>query len=132
MRASEHSTVRAIRGPVTLITVGVLFTLQNFTRYTFDQTWPVILIVFGLLSLVGRGVEPRQPAAAPPVPWPQPGAYPPAANPVHANYPPPASPAASSYRQSQYQQPVPPAAANRGGENEPGPNPASGPVGGSV
>jgi len=45
---------RAIRGPITLITVGVLFALDHFTSYSFRQTWPVLLIVFGLLTLAGR------------------------------------------------------------------------------
>ena len=44
----------AIRGPITLITVGSLFALDHFTRYSFHRTWPVLLIVFGLLSLLGR------------------------------------------------------------------------------
>jgi hypothetical protein len=70
--------VRAIRGPVTLITVGVLFALNNFTPYGFDKTWPVLLIVFGLLSLLRRGMEPAAPAPAPPpynYPPPPPGGY---------------------------------------------------------
>ena len=50
----DRSTIRAIRGPVILITVGVLFALQNFNIYGFGQTWPVLLIVIGLLSLCGR------------------------------------------------------------------------------
>lgn len=77
MRSKEQSMIRAIRGPITLITIGVLFVLQNFTRYGFDQTWPVILIVFGLLSLLGRRVEPAPPPPGP-VPfggYPHPGAY---------------------------------------------------------
>jgi hypothetical protein len=130
MRGNEHSIIHAIRGPVTLITIGVLFTLQNFTRYSFDQTWPVILIVFGLLSLVGRGMGPQRPVAPPPA-WPQPGIRPPAANPAQGNYPPPGSQAAGSYRQSQYQPPAAPAG-SRGGTKESGPNPPSGPAGGSV
>ena len=64
MSGSEPSFVRAIRGPITLITIGVLFALNNFTRYRFEQTWPVILIVFGLLSLLRRGTQ-SMPAAAP-------------------------------------------------------------------
>jgi hypothetical protein len=75
MNGNSHSTIRAIRGPVTLITIGVLFALNNFTRYGFDQTWPVILIVFGLLSLLRRGT---QPAGAPPAGGPgAPGTPPP-------------------------------------------------------
>ena len=45
--------VRAIRGPVILITVGVLFALDKFSAFRFSQTWPVLLIVIGLLSLGG-------------------------------------------------------------------------------
>ena len=51
----ERSRIRSLRGPVVLITVGTLFALQNFTPYDFGQTWPVLLIVFGLLSLLGGG-----------------------------------------------------------------------------
>jgi hypothetical protein len=78
MNGSGRSMVRAIRGPVTLITVGVLFALNNFTQYGFDKTWPVLLIVFGLLSLLRRGVEPVAPEPAPPpfnYPPPPPGGY---------------------------------------------------------
>jgi hypothetical protein len=64
-----RSLVRAIRGPITLITLGVLFALNNFTQYRFEQTWPVLLIVFGLLSLARRGFEPPL--------EPPPGGYPP-------------------------------------------------------
>jgi len=64
-----RSLVRAVRGPVTVITLGVLFALNNFTQYRFEQTWPVLLIVFGLLSLVRRGFE------GPPPPPPPPGTY---------------------------------------------------------
>jgi hypothetical protein len=79
MKGNSHSTIRAIRGPITLITIGVLFALNNFTRYSFDQTWPVILIVFGLLSLLRRGTQPVGPANAPGAPppygYPAPGGY---------------------------------------------------------
>lgn len=46
--------VRAIRGPVILITVGVLFAVDKFTAFRFSQTWPVLLIVVGVLSLGSR------------------------------------------------------------------------------
>ena len=45
----------AIRGPVTLITIGTLFAFDHFTRYGFGRTWPVLLIVIGVLRLMGRG-----------------------------------------------------------------------------
>ena len=63
--AVDASLVRAIRGPITLITLGVLFTFDHFTPYSFSQTWPVLLIVFGLLSLLRRGAIPPP---GPPIP----------------------------------------------------------------
>ena len=65
MNGLEVSIARAVRGPLTLIVVGLLFTLDHFTPYSFRQTWPVVLIVWGVLSLLGRGA-PR--TAAPPGP----------------------------------------------------------------
>ena len=107
MNANERSTIRAIRGPITLITVGALFALNNFTQYHFDQTWPVILIVFGLLSLLGRGMERIQPPPPPrnPQAW-------------NAPPPPPGNAPQSSYSQSTYAQPpagTPPAGTAKGG-----------------
>jgi hypothetical protein len=54
---TEHSTslMRAISGPVLLITVGVLFAFDKFTEFRFTETWPVLLIVLGLLHLAGGG-----------------------------------------------------------------------------
>jgi len=76
-RDRAPSLMRAIRGPITLITVGVLFALNNFTPYGFDKTWPVMLIVFGLLSLLRRGMEPEPPPPPPVQPFPPPAyAYP--------------------------------------------------------
>ena len=58
--------VRAIRGPVTLITLGVLFALNNFTPYGFSETWPVLLIVFGAMSLFCRASRSDGPPTPPP------------------------------------------------------------------
>ena len=62
MNVNEANLLRAIRWPLTLITLGVLFALNNFTPYRFHQTWPVLLIVFGALSLLGRSVGGARPA----------------------------------------------------------------------
>lgn len=67
MNANDANLLRAIRWPVTLVTLGALFALNNFTNYGFHQTWPVLLIVFGLMSLLGRAVR------VPPPPPPSPG-----------------------------------------------------------
>jgi hypothetical protein len=124
MRGSDRSLVSAIRGPITLITVGVLFALNNFTPYQFHQTWPVLLIVFGLLTLLRRSVEPVPPVGpagyAPPPPY---------------NYPPPPA-SAGGYRQTPYaESPSPspsPAPAKGGFGTTPHPNDSSETPGGSV
>ena len=95
MSGSDPSLVRAIRGPITLITLGVLFALDNFTGYHFSQTWPVLLIVFGLLSLMRpshRTPMSQPPAGAAPESW----------------TPPASTPTAPGYRGSQYPGTPPP------------------------
>ena len=53
MNEQSQNLLRAITGPVILITVGVLFTIDRFTSFGFGQTWPILLIVIGLLKLLG-------------------------------------------------------------------------------
>ena len=91
---SDFGNLRAIRGPIMVITVGVLFALNNFTPYSFGETWPVLIIVAGLISLLGRGAAPVQP---PPPPY---STYqPPVAPPVSQPAVPP-----GGYRQTPYAQ----------------------------
>lgn len=104
MNGAERSWVRGIRGPVTVITIGVLFAINNFTPYRFEQTWPVILIVFGLLTLLGRAAGPD---IQPPPPNYYPGGYPAA-----GSYQP------GTYAQTPYAQP--PTAGPAGGPGTPG------------
>jgi hypothetical protein len=58
MNPQGQCLVRAITGPIILITVGVLFTVERFCGISFGQTWPVLLIVIGILKLLG-GRRPR-------------------------------------------------------------------------
>ena len=55
---TSNELVNAVRGPIILITVGTLFALDHFTPWGFQQTWPVLLIVLGLLTLLGRMSRP--------------------------------------------------------------------------
>lgn len=58
MTSNRPTLMRAIRGPVLLITLGALFTADYFLGYPFHRTWPVLLIVFGILKLLERvGVD---------------------------------------------------------------------------
>jgi hypothetical protein len=93
---TNYHVIRSIRGPITLITLGSLFALQNFTRFGFDQTWPVLLIVFGLLSLLQRGAAPPRMTQMPPFPPTPPPVVPPIVP------PPPRPYSSASYSQSPY------------------------------
>ena len=87
---NDHSAylMRAITGPIILITIGVLFAFDRFTEFRFSQTWPALLIVVGLLKLMGGGGRrnwqgrfppppPSVPPSAPPPPhFTDPGARP--------------------------------------------------------
>ena len=87
MNQDSAAFLNAIRGPVILITVGVLFALDNFTPFGFSRTWPVLLVVTGILSLgknVARPTRSAMPGASqnnaqwgpprPPTPPPAPSA----------------------------------------------------------
>jgi hypothetical protein len=51
----------AIRGPVMLITLGTLLSIDHFGTVSFARTWPVLLIVFGIFKLAERsGVRSSQ------------------------------------------------------------------------
>ena len=41
-------------GGAILITLGVLFMLEEYRFIPFDRTWPVLLIVIGVLSYATR------------------------------------------------------------------------------
>lgn len=56
----HNALIDAIRGPIMLITLGVLMAADQMDRIGIDRTWPALLILFGLLKLasyVGGGVR---------------------------------------------------------------------------
>jgi hypothetical protein len=86
----RRCTIRGLMGPAVIITVGVLFLLQE-TRsgFSFGQTFPVILIVIGIISLASA-MAPMDghissSTAMPPVPPPVTSVPP--TNPAPENYP---------------------------------------------
>jgi len=91
MKDRDRSGMRGLRGPIMVITVGVLFALNNFTPYRFELTWPVLLIVAGLVAILGRAVGPQPPYVPPPPPFTT----------YQSPQPPPA---AGGYRQTPYSQ----------------------------
>lgn len=66
MNAANTNLMQALRGPVLLIVIGVLFTLDHFSGIGFNRTWPVILIIIGLMKLLERGMRGE---SAPPTVW---------------------------------------------------------------
>jgi hypothetical protein len=54
MKAGSAELVRAVRGPLLLITLGLLFVGDYFGSVPFYRTWPVLLIVYGALKLFER------------------------------------------------------------------------------
>ena len=44
-------------GAAILITLGILFLIDNYHLVDFDQTWPVLLIVIGLFVFASRNAS---------------------------------------------------------------------------
>jgi hypothetical protein len=59
--------MQAIRGPILLITIGLLFAAHQAGIISFSRTWPLIIIVIGLMKLFERMLAPpAQPGYPPP------------------------------------------------------------------
>jgi hypothetical protein len=48
---------RGFMGPAMILTVGVLALLNNFTQFHFHQTWPIFLIVVGIVKVMGSSAD---------------------------------------------------------------------------
>ncbi len=83
---NRYILLRRVRGPIFLLTFGVTALLAEFHLLGFDRSWPLYIIVAGLLALAERSLlaalpppqagfapgfgpaAPSYPAAAPPPP----------------------------------------------------------------
>jgi len=63
MNGRRASFVQAIRGPILLILIGVLFAMHQAGVLHFSQTWPLIIIMIGVLKLIERMAMPQSPAS---------------------------------------------------------------------
>lgn len=68
MNDQSQVLLRAVKGPIIMIMVGVLFAADRFTNYSIHQTWPVLLIVGGIMQLLGGGRRRRDYYPPPPPP----------------------------------------------------------------
>ncbi len=90
---------RAIRGPIVLITIGTLFAVDNFLSVGFDRTWPVLIIVIGIMKLLERSNGPAPPPYQPYQPYQPYGQTPPPPPPPPPAAPMPQDPSAGGPRQ---------------------------------
>jgi LiaI-LiaF-like transmembrane region len=74
--ACPRCTIRGVMGPAILVTLGVLFLLDQMRGgfFNFSNTWPMILIVIGFISL-GSSLAPMTGHVSPVAPQ-VPGTYP--------------------------------------------------------
>lgn len=56
----SYVLLRAIRSPLILIALGVLFLVDQSGGSPFYRTWPVLLVLAGALRLLERLIAPEQ------------------------------------------------------------------------
>lgn len=47
-----YCRIRGLMGPLILITIGVLFLIGEYSRYSFGDLWPILLIVIGVVLVL--------------------------------------------------------------------------------
>jgi len=71
--ACDRCRARVLMGPAVLVTMGTLFLLQETNVVSFHRTWPLLLVVIGLVKVLqgnaslARHVETPPPGAGPAV-----------------------------------------------------------------
>lgn len=74
----DRCKMRCIMWPAIMITVGVLFLLDNLSGPSFERTWPLILLVIGAVKLLQSNASDAGHIGGPPVfPPPPAGTVPP-------------------------------------------------------
>lgn len=64
---NQYLLIRRLRGPVILVTFGVTALLDQYNVLGFGRSWPLYLIVIGILQLAERAALTQVPQV-PPVP----------------------------------------------------------------
>ena len=58
MRDINNSLIQAVRGPIMLIALGGLVEIDYLGIYGFSRTWPILIILFGILKLLEKMAGP--------------------------------------------------------------------------
>jgi hypothetical protein len=61
MNDTSSSLIQAVRGPLMLIALGSLVAIDYAGVYGFGRTWPILIILFGILKLLEKMVARPQP-----------------------------------------------------------------------
>jgi hypothetical protein len=61
MNGTNYSLIQAVRGPIMLISLGTLVAMDYFGVYGFSRTWPLLIIIFGVLKLLEKVTVPPAP-----------------------------------------------------------------------
>jgi hypothetical protein len=83
--------MRCIMWPSIMVTVGVLFLMDNLGGPSFERTWPLILLVIGAVKLLQSNASDAGHIGPPPPVFPPPSVAPPAAPVADPNVPMPPS-----------------------------------------
>lgn len=67
--SGSYAIIRALRGPVCLIALGLIFFLDHSGAFPLGRSWPVLLILVGALKLLEALMRPAYPPV-PPQPYP--------------------------------------------------------------
>ena len=68
---NQYLLLRRARGPLILVTIGVMALLDQYGVLSFGRSWPLLLIVIGILTLAERVALSNAPP--PPPGWYYPG-----------------------------------------------------------
>ncbi len=55
--SQTSAVIRAVRGPILLIALGALTAADTFGTYSLTRTWPILLILFGLMKLAEKAAD---------------------------------------------------------------------------
>jgi hypothetical protein len=58
---NSANLIQAVRGPLMMITLGILLAIDHFGQYSFGRTWPLLVIIFGVLKLAERAAATPEP-----------------------------------------------------------------------
>lgn len=61
MIGGSYLLLQATRGPILLITLGALVLMDYVGMFGFNRTWPVLIIVFGVMKLLEQVTKPAPP-----------------------------------------------------------------------